>query len=53
MGGFLTIGYGLPIAFWNFLWGDKALMEGNKVVMGDPQSPTRENPGFRINNLTF
>ena len=28
-----------------FLEGDKAFMEGNKVVMGDPlSSPTRENP---------
>ena len=25
--------------FWKFLWEDKALMEGDKVVMGDPLSP--------------
>ena len=54
MGGFLTIGYCsgtlgncFPIVFWKFLWGDKALMEGDKVVMGgDPPSPpTRKTLG--------
>ena len=34
------------VCFLEFLWEDKALMEGDKVVMGDPESPTRENPGL-------
>ena len=38
---FRTIGYCFPYCFLeiNFCGGDKALMEGDKVVMGDPQSP--------------
>ena len=42
-GGFLTIGYCLrtigycfPYSFLEIFVGDKTLMEGNKVVMGDP-----------------
>ena len=31
--------FSLLFVFWNFLWEDKALMEGDKVVMGDPLSP--------------
>ena len=27
------------IVFWKFLWGDKALMEEDKVVMRDPPIP--------------
>ena len=39
--------FSLLFVFWNFLWEDNALMEGDKVVMGDPLSPpTRENPGL-------
>ena len=40
---FRTMGYCFPIVFWKFLWEDKALMEGDKVVMGIPSPPTREN----------
>ena len=44
-GGFLTIGYCFPYCFLKIFVGNKALMERNKVVMGDPPSlPTRENP---------
>ena len=25
-----------PTDFWKFLWGDKALMEGDKVMIGFP-----------------
>ena len=50
MGEFLTIGYCFPIVFWKF-WGDKALMEGDKVMMGDP--PTRENPGWCCQYVHF
>ena len=46
MGGFLTIdnylrtiGYCFHYCFLEILWGDKALMEGNKVVMGESPSP--------------
>ena len=51
MGAFLTIGYCsrtivFHVVFWKFLWGDKALMEGFKVTMGDP--PTREDPGLSL-----
>ena len=34
MEGFLTIGY----CFQEILWGDKALIEGHKVMMEDPHS---------------
>ena len=34
-----------PIVFWKFLWGDKALMEGYKVMIGgSPQSPHKGKP---------
>ena len=36
MGGFLTIAYCFSGNFC--VWGDNALMEGDKVVMGDPPS---------------
>ena len=49
MAGFLTIGYCFPYCFLEIFVGDKALMEGDKVVMGDPPvPPTRENPGFKV-----
>ena len=53
MGGFLTTGYCskttgyyfLEIFFWG---GGKALIEGNKNVIGtSPSPPTRENPEGR------
>ena len=41
--------FSLLFVFWKFLWEDKALMEGDKVMMGDPLSPpTRENPGLYL-----
>ena len=39
MGGFLTIGYCFPYCFLEIFVGDKALMEGDKVVMGGSPSP--------------
>ena len=39
MGGFLTIGYCIPYYFLEIFWGDKALMEGDKVVKGDLPVP--------------
>ena len=39
MGGFLAIGYCFPLLFYGNFLGDKALMEGNEVVMGFPQPP--------------
>ena len=38
MEGFLTIGYCFHHCFQEILWGDKALIEGHKVMMGDPHS---------------
>ena len=31
--------FSLLFVSWKFLWEDKALMEGDKVMMGDPLSP--------------
>ena len=31
--------FSLLFVFWKFLWEDKALMEGDKVMMGDPRVP--------------
>ena len=39
MEGLLTVGHCFPYCFLEVLWGDKALMEGNRVTMGDPPVP--------------
>ena len=53
--GFLRISYCLRTIGYCFLEifvGDKALMEGNKVVMADlPSSPRWENPGVRDSQI--
>ena len=37
--------FSLLFVFWKFLWEDKALMKGDKVVMDDSLiPPTWENP---------
>ena len=38
-GGFLTIGCCFPYCLLEIFVGDKALIEGDKVVMEDPQPP--------------
>ena len=38
MEGFLTIGYCFHHCFQEILWEDKALTEGHKVMMKDPNS---------------
>ena len=43
-----------PIVFWKFLWGDKALMDGDKVAIeGIPQSspPLGKNRNWLIGGL--
>ena len=41
----ITIGYCFSYCFLEIIVGEKALMEGDKVLMGDPPVlPTRENP---------
>ena len=47
-GGFLTIGYCSPIVFWDFLWVDKALMQGGQSRDGGilPVSLTKKNPAL-------
>ena len=44
-----TIRHCFPYCFLEILWGDKALMKGNKVVIGG--SPTRENPSIYLHSM--
>ena len=52
-GGFLTIGYCFLFCFLEiFVGGDKALIEGNIVVMGDPPlGKTLKGNGFNFKRI--